>query len=593
MRVLQSLALVASFARLLVNGQDACKPQDRTFSTEQTPAGKYQPSSVFMNPTSGLMSSKFYVSIVNLTPHRIKLENTHSYQMDTFDFGDIPQGRGRQNTVKYRNRIATQDDAGEAYYRIDGTDRKFALRLKGTGPAVDQRSVTVDLSEMNLGQRVYKFPGGESSVSLVITGSAKYGFYASIRHDRGGWMRWIYNTIKDRPIRHLFLPGTHDSGMSKITNKITSIGNSFNTQNQGINIYDQLRAGSRWFDLRIGSVHDNDNANRILGFHTLHVNDETASLSIGNSGESLDEVVSEINLFTRENPGEVVFFSLRYLIGRYEFPDRGPIYWNTQLWNDFLSKLRGVNNRCPDLDTSVPFQNQPASYFMDRNDGKGCVIFLLNGQNLRGVPKESVGDGLYAQNRIGLKDHWSNMQSTDSMAPDQVNNFKNLKRGGNGDFNQFHIAQWLVSPDALASTTYGLQAFALQQANPTLYWAGVSGMSPESWPNVMMVDYVGVQQKDQTGWNTLSAEMYWLGVGMNLYVISENCDVNKWKSPLIKARELELAGGEEWNGIIYANGTVLDHPSPELHPGHSSVLRNGTIFANGSVLETTILNPWI
>ncbi|KAK0719065.1 PLC-like phosphodiesterase [Apiosordaria backusii] len=593
MRVFQSLALVASFASLLVNAQDACKAQDRTFSTEQTPAGKYQPSSIFMNPTSGLTSSKFYISVVNLTPHRIKLENTHSYQMDTFDFGDIPQGRSRQNTVKYRNRIATQDDAGEAYYRIDGTDKKFALRLQGTGPTVDQRSVTLDLSGMNLGQRVYKFPGGESSVSLVITGSAKYGFYASIRHDRGGWMRWIYNTIRDRPIRHLFLPGTHDSGMSKITNKITSIGNSFNTQNQGINIYDQLRAGSRWFDLRIGSVHDNNNAGRNLGFHTLHVNDETADLCIGNSGESLDEVISEINLFTRENPGEVMFFSLRYLIGRYEFPDRGPIYWNTQLWNDFLSKIRGVNNRCPDLDTSVPFQNQPASYFMDRNDGKGCVIFLLNGQNLRDVPKEAVGDGLYALNRIGLKDHWSNMQNVDAMAPNQIDNFKNLKRGGNGDFNQFHIAQWLVSPDAIASTTYGLQAFAIQQANPALYWAGVSGMSPEPWPNVMMVDYIGVQQKDQTGWHTLSAEMYWLGIGMNLYVISENCDVNKWKSPLIKARELELAGGKEWNGIIFANGTVVDQPSPELHPGHTSILRNGTIFANGTMLETTIPNPWI
>lgn len=593
MRILQSLAFVASFAGLLVNAQDACKPQDRTFSTEQTPAGNYQPASVFMSPASQL-SPKFYISVVNLTPHRFILENTHSYQMSTFDFGDVPQGKSRQNAIKYRNRIATQDDAGEAYYRIDGTDKKFALRVKGTGPLVDQRSVTLDLSGMNLGQRIYQFPGGESSVTLVITGSSKYGFYASLRHDRGGWMRWIYNTIKDRLVRHLFLPGTHDSGMSKITNKIRSIGNSFNTQNQGINIYDQLRAGARWFDLRVGSVHDDNNPARNLGFHTLHVNDETATVCIGNSGESLDEVISEINLFTRENPGELIFLSVRYLIGRYETPDRGPIYWDAQLWNDFLSKIRGVNNRCPNLDTSVPFQNQPASYFMDRNDGKGCVIFLINGQNLKDVPKEAVGDGLYAQNRIGVRDHWSNIQDINALAPDQISNWKDLKRGGDKDFGQFHIAQWLATPNAVASTAYSLQGFAIQQVNPALYWAGVAGMSPESWPNVMMVDYIGVQQRDQTSWNMLSAEMYWLGIGMNLYVISENCDVNKLKSPLVKTRDLESAGGEKsWNGIIFADGRSIDHPSPELHPGHTTILRNGTIFANGTVLETTIPNPWI
>lgn len=593
MRILQSLTFVASFAGLLVNAQDACKPQDRTFSTEQTPAGNYQPASVFMSPASQL-SPKFYISVVNLTPHRFILENTHSYQMSTFDFGDVPQGKSRQNTIKYRNRIATQDDAGEAYYRIDGTDKKFALRVKGTGPLVDQRSVTLDLSGMNLGQRIYQFPGGESSVTLVITGSSKYGFYASLRHDRSGWMRWIYNTIKDRPVRHLFLPGTHDSGMSKITNKIRSIGNSFNTQNQGINIYDQLRAGARWFDLRVGSVHDDNNPARNLGFHTLHVSDETATVCIGNSGESLDEVISEINLFTRENPGELIFLSVRYLIGRYETPDRGPIYWDAKLWNDFLSKIRRVNNRCPNLDTSVPFQNQPASYFMDRNDGKGCVIFLLNGQNLKDVPKEAVGDGLYAQNRIGVRDHWSNIQDINALAPDQISNWKELKRGGDKDFGQFHIAQWLATPNAVASTAYSLQGFAIQQVNPALYWAGVAGMSPESWPNVMMVDYIGVQQRDQTSWNMLSAEMYWLGIGMNLYVISENCDVNKLKSPLVKARDLESAGGEKsWNGIIFADGRSINHPSPELHPGHTTILRNGTIFANGTVLETTIPNPWV
>ncbi|KAK4121609.1 hypothetical protein N657DRAFT_682682 [Parathielavia appendiculata] len=48
---------------------------------------------------------------------------------------------------------------------------------------------------------------------------------------------------------------------------------------------------------------------------------------------------------------------------------------------------------------------------------------------------------------------------------------------------------------------------AIQPTNPSLYWAGVNGMDPEHWPNVLMVDYIGVQQRDQWAWDRLSAVM--------------------------------------------------------------------------------------
>ncbi|KAK4043853.1 PLC-like phosphodiesterase [Parachaetomium inaequale] len=594
MRAFRLLAVLASSAWLLVSGQtdDVCKAQDRTYSTEAVPAGSYQPYDK-LNPVVGVLSTKFYVTVVNLTPHRIRLQNTHSYQMDTFDFGDVPQGRARQNTVKYRGTWHTKDDAGEAYYRLDGTDKTFALRVKSYSGS-DPRRVVLDLSGMGLGQREYVFPGGETAVSLVITGSNRFGFQASLRHGPGNWMRKMYDVIRDRPVRHLIMPGTHDAGMSKITDKITSIGSEENTQNQGVNIYDQLRAGSRWFDLRVGSIHPNDDAGKNNGFWVMHVNDEMAMLAIGNTGESLDEVISEINRFTAENPGEIIFFTMRYLVGRYEFPDRGPIMWNTGLVNDFFSKLRTINNRCLNLDTSTGFQNQQTSYFMDQNEGKGCVILLLNGHLDGGVPRESPGDGVYDGGRMGVRDHWSNKMQASDMAPDQVSNWRSATRGGASDFGSFMIAQWLVTPDALASTAYTLQNFAIQPTNPSLYWEGVNGMDPEHWPNVLLVDYIGVQQRDQWAWDRLSAEIYTLGVGMNLYMASENCDVNKRRPPLLRRGEVAVESREQpWNGIIFANGTTVDSPPPTLHPGRVEILRNGTVFSNGTVLERSIPNPWL
>ncbi|KAL2020831.1 hypothetical protein VTK56DRAFT_7924 [Thermocarpiscus australiensis] len=602
MRALRYLALLVSSAFPLASGQtddNVCRVEDRTFSSEAMPPGTYQPYDK-LNPVVGGATSQFYINVVNLTPHRLVLEHTHSYQMDIFNFGDVPQGRARQNAVKYRATLYSGDDAGEAYYRIDGTDKQFVLRVRSYIPSTTPRRVMLDLSGMGLGQREYVYPGGESAVSLVIAGSDWYGFRASLRHGAGNWMRQLYGTLRDRPIRHIILPGTHNSGMSKITNKISSIGTAPNTQNQGINIYDQLRAGARWFDLRIGSVHPNDNANRHNGFWVLHVNDEmTMGLAVGNTGESLDEVISEINRFTLENPGEVIFFAIRYLVGRYELPDRGPILWNTAMVNEFFVKLRGINYRCGNLDTSTGFQNHKTSYLLDQNDGMGCVVLLLDGQNLQGdVPHESVADGIYDMGRMGIRDHWSNKKLASDMAPDQVNVWRSATRGGPDDYGNLLISQWLVTPDALAATAWSLQNFATQQANPSLYWAGVNGMDPQHWPNVLLVDYLGVQYRDRAAWDQLSAELYTLALGLNLYVVSENCDVSRRRSPLLRPPAARVKVGNlldvaPWNGIIFANGTTVDYPAAALHPGRMEVLHNGTVLSNGTVLETSIPNPWL
>jgi hypothetical protein len=68
-------------------------------------------------------------------------------------------------------------------------------------------------------------------------------------------MKKIYNVIKDRPLKHIIMPGTHDSGMSTISGHLLSGGSVPNTQTQALNIYDQLRVEARWFDLRIASIH--------------------------------------------------------------------------------------------------------------------------------------------------------------------------------------------------------------------------------------------------------------------------------------------------------------------------------------------------
>ncbi|KAJ6440715.1 phospholipase C-like protein [Purpureocillium lavendulum] len=551
-----------------------------------------------MEPQNAWSSGKQYITIVNLTPHRFKLDSTHSYQMDEFNFGDVPQGHARQNIAHYTERKGAnaKDDNGEAYYSIVGTNKKFVIRATTHIPDSHERRTIIDLTGMGMGQREYLDPAQESPVTLVITGSNDYGFITSIRYGAGNWMKSIYDVIKDRAIQHIVMPGTHDSGMSTISGKLISLGIPSNTQTQGINIYNQLWAGARWFDLRVGTVHENGNTGD-YGFWVLHVNDERAEIAIGNTGESLDDVINEINKFTAENPGEVVFFRIRYLIGIRKLPSGGPIYWNKDMTNEFFGKLKKVNNRCPNLDPNVKFNKQPASYFMDRNGGKGCVVFMLTGNLPSDVPQDSVGDGIYKGNRMDVWDNWSNMGDTEAMANDQVAKWKTVGRSGKFNNDQFLVSQWIVSADAVKTTFFGIQNLAIMPTNPALYWMGVNNMSPEVWPNVLLVDYQGVVVTDQTKWDQLSAELYTLAIGMNLYMISENCDINTRRSPLLSKAKKHVKAVQKdppmtpWNGIIYANGTVDDNPGRALHPGRVEVLKSGTRFSNGTLLTEDIINP--
>ncbi|KAL2863395.1 phosphatidylinositol-specific phospholipase C domain-containing protein [Aspergillus lucknowensis] len=572
-----------------------CSPNDATYSTEKMPNGSYTDwgSLGLDNLTSG----RQYITIVNLTPHRFKLDQTHSYQMDVFDWGDIPPGRSRQNIAHYTEEAGANavDDNGEAYYSIEGTNQKFILRATTHIPDTHPRRTVVDLSGMGLGQREYLNPRPEVPVTLVITGSASHGFVASLTHGPGNWMRQIYDVIKDRPLQHIVMPGTHDSGMSTISGQILSIGSEANTQTQALNIYDQLRVGARWFDLRIISVHQSNTDD--YDFWVAHVNDENADVPVGNTGESLADIIEEVNRFTSENPGEVIFLHLRYLVGLRRVLTGGPIHWDNDIVNDFFNELKKISNRCGNLDTSVQFQNQAASYFMDQNNGTGCVLFLLDGSNLPdGVPRASVSDGFYPAEQMAVHDNWSNLATTRPMAENQIEVWSAIERAKPFTDDEFLISQWIVSADAVSTTALTIQRIAIMPTNPALYWAGVNAMSPTKWPNVLLVDYIGVVVTDQFAWNQLSAELYTLAIGLNLYMISENCDVSSQRHPLLPPvasatssalRRLSPA----WNGIIFANGTVVDKPPQGVHPGRVEVLKNGTVFSDGTVLEKDTPNP--
>lgn len=97
--------------------------------------------------------------------------------------------------------------------------------------------------------------------------------------------------LKDRPLRDIVIPGSHDAGTYKLENEIDN--NS--SKCQQITILEQLRAGSRYLDLRAWKANDKQYW-MYHGFVWAHV--------------KLEDVLTDIKTFLAESPGEVVIATL-------------------------------------------------------------------------------------------------------------------------------------------------------------------------------------------------------------------------------------------------------------------------------------------
>jgi|SRR5687767_1830340 hypothetical protein len=102
--------------------------------------------------------------------------------------------------------------------------------------------------------------------------------------------------IKDRPLNKIVVPATHDSGMSRIDLKFPGVGSPANTQTQGLTFFNPLKAGARWFDVRVVLMHKICDVTD-YEFVTAHLSSSTGDLKLGGVGETLKEVIDALNDF--------------------------------------------------------------------------------------------------------------------------------------------------------------------------------------------------------------------------------------------------------------------------------------------------------
>ncbi|OAA70733.1 hypothetical protein LEL_09324 [Akanthomyces lecanii RCEF 1005] len=116
-----------------------------------------------------------------------------------------------------------------------------------------------------------------------------------------------------------------------------------------------------------------------------------------------------------------------------------------------------------------------------------------------------------------------------------------------------------------------IQSVAVFESNPTLYYYGLNYMTPEVFPTVILHDVLGAFRTDQITEKYHDTTMQVFVCALNLYMVSQNCNVSHAKKPLVKppnASSMAAAAGgkkpssERFNGLLFVNGTVLDAVPP-------------------------------
>jgi hypothetical protein len=167
-------------------------------------------------------------------------------------------------------------------------------------------------------------------ITCLFVGLSLFSQTALSASENKRWMEAQQNSIRNKSLNQLFIPGSHDSGTYSLEDTIAKnqdltdklnylkyIGVGFVlagvakswSKAQNLSIIDQLYAGVRYLDLRVGWRDDKNE------FYIVH----------GLYGPRLLDVAFEIGKFLGENPKEIVIIQigdLRYMPKGKEHHDR-------------------------------------------------------------------------------------------------------------------------------------------------------------------------------------------------------------------------------------------------------------------------------
>ncbi|KAF2687063.1 PLC-like phosphodiesterase [Lentithecium fluviatile CBS 122367] len=423
-----------------------------------------------------------YLTLLNGSPNDWTLSSQHSYQMDAWSWPTISAGTASRVYVEFGTKGSQKDDAGEAYYNIAGTSNKF--QVKARKPSDFMLTITLD------GLATKQSPQG-SNIDLGFRHDAAVDWIMST--DEAGqwwssaglgvdWMQQSLGSIGNRTLKQICMPGSHDAGISNF--KPGTVGANFaNSQTQYLNFYDQLVAGSRYFDLRpVISA-----GKWVAG----HYSELEGIGWLGGNGQSVEEIVKQVNDFTAKYK-ELVIINLSHTLDT----DNDYKDLTQDQWNKLFNTLKGLNNR---YTVTNPGKTDFSGKVLNEFIADRAAVFVL-AQLPGGISLGNYANqGFFNQDNFPLYDSYSNSNDAGKMQADQLSKLKserNLVADASKRKDKFHIFSWTLTQQAedVLNPENAIMNLAVGVYD-NLFVEAFNAFTPESFPNVLYIDAVGIRDK--------------------------------------------------------------------------------------------------
>nr|XP_014284892.1 uncharacterized protein LOC106686227 [Halyomorpha halys] len=284
--------------------------------------------------------------------------------------------------------------------------------------------------------------------------------------DNIGW-------LGERTLKEICLPGTHNSGMSKLFGG-TSFAKPCNTNNQSRNIRRQLELGIRFFDVRpviSGGVYKAGHYSKALG-----------ATWQGGNGHTIESIVNNINAFTKKHH-ELIIIRLSHTLNT-DLGNSNFRPFNVEEWNKVLEILDKTENLyASSEDAYLPIT--PLDDFI-KNGTQAAVVYVIDDEKGCNLGRR-IGKGFFYQYGLRLFDQYSNTDKLPVMANDQIDKMKKMSR------LRYFLLSWTLTQNAFdvaACPRLGNSIANLAMKANIALNSLLSHVTKIAYPNIISVDYV-------------------------------------------------------------------------------------------------------
>lgn len=279
------------------------------------------------------------------------------------------------------------------------------------------------LSEHNLG--FSRSPGG---VGFIIAGTEDRFIGANPPIN---WMQSQLDVVGDFPLHEVVLPRSHHAGSYKIS-KLKGVATPKNTQTQRMPLYEQLVEGG----IRVLDVRPSYHKGRFWESHGTFV----AGLWNGMLGASIDDMVTQINRFNEDYPGELIILDI-HQVATSGASFRG---LNSMEREKLYAELMKLKYR-RDVAVNRDLTRLTLRDFLYNNNS--AVLVRVHSSWIRKGGKFPDGaEGFVTELNFPVNEHWSDMSDPASMARDQIDK---LEKYSGSRFTPVYRSDWLLTQQGL------------------------------------------------------------------------------------------------------------------------------------------------